>query len=147
MTESCGMCAVLPPELMQYGCVGLPMPSIEVKLIDVPDAGYSTKGKPSQGEVCIRGPSVIKGYYKRDDLNNDETIFTKDGWLRTGDVGQWNEDGTLTLIDRIKNLVKLQGGEVGTDFFLFVEPLVDLHILVYCSGAVRIDFQSVQLCA
>ncbi|KAG6871144.1 hypothetical protein C0995_007807, partial [Termitomyces sp. Mi166 len=47
----------------------------------------------------------------RPDLNEDETIFTKDGWLRTGDVGQWNPDGTLSLIDRIKNLVKLQHGE------------------------------------
>ncbi|KAH9957629.1 hypothetical protein BGW80DRAFT_1132302, partial [Lactifluus volemus] len=42
--------------------------------------------------------------------NNDETVFTKDGWLRTGDVGQWNKDGTMTLIDRY-NLIKLQGGE------------------------------------
>ncbi|KAH7928013.1 acetyl-CoA synthetase-like protein [Leucogyrophana mollusca] len=111
MTESCGMCAVLPPELMQYGCVGLPVPSIEVKFLDVPEAGYLSTNNPPQGEVCIRGPSVTKGYYKRDDLNKDETIFTKDGWLRTGDVGQWNPDGTLSLIDRIKNLVKLQGGE------------------------------------
>ncbi|KAG0702096.1 hypothetical protein DFH29DRAFT_982451 [Suillus ampliporus] len=82
MTESCGMCAILPPELMQYRSVGLP-----------------STNNPPQGEVCIRGPSVTKGYYKRDDLNNDESIFTKDGWLRTGDVGQ------------IKNLIKLQGGE------------------------------------
>ncbi|KAF8124305.1 hypothetical protein EV363DRAFT_1178170 [Boletus edulis] len=111
MTESCAMCALLPPELMQYGVVGLPVPCIEVKLIDVPEAGYKATGNPPQGEVCIRGPSVTKGYYKRPDLNEDETIFTTDGWLRTGDVGQWNPDGTLTLIDRIKNLVKLQGGE------------------------------------
>ncbi|EIW76882.1 long-chain-fatty-acid-CoA-ligase [Coniophora puteana RWD-64-598 SS2] len=111
MTESCGMCAVLPPELMQYGSVGLPMPSTEIKLADVPEAGYLSSNSPPQGEVCIRGPSVTKGYYKRDDLNDDESIFTKDGWLRTGDVGQFNADGTLTLIDRIKNLVKLQGGE------------------------------------
>ncbi|EPQ56009.1 long-chain-fatty-acid-CoA-ligase [Gloeophyllum trabeum ATCC 11539] len=111
MTESCGMCAILPPEFMQYGSVGLPVPSIEIKLLDVPEAGYRATNNPPQGEVCIRGPSVTKGYYKRDDLNNDETIFTKDGWLRTGDVGQWNKDGTLSLIDRIKNLVKLQGGE------------------------------------
>ncbi|KAJ8469511.1 hypothetical protein ONZ45_g16866 [Pleurotus djamor] len=111
MTESCGMCAILPPELMRYQSVGLPVPSIEVKLLDVPDAGYFSKNDPPQGEVCIRGPSVISGYFKRDDLNNDETIFTKDGWLRTGDVGQWNADGTLSLIDRIKNLVKLSGGE------------------------------------
>jgi long-chain acyl-CoA synthetase len=111
MTESGAMCAILPPELMQYGSVGLPVPCIEVKLLDVPDAGYSSSNNPPQGEVCIRGPAVTKGYFKRDDLNNDENIFTKDGWLRTGDVGQWNADGTLSLIDRIKNLVKLQGGE------------------------------------
>ncbi|KAG2145440.1 uncharacterized protein EDB93DRAFT_1241111 [Suillus bovinus] len=111
MTESCGMCAILPPELMQYRSVGLPVPSAEIKLLDVPEAGYKSTNNPPQGEVCIRGPSVTKGYYKRDDLNNDESIFTKDGWLRTGDVGQWNADGTLSLIDRIKNLIKLQGGE------------------------------------
>ncbi|TFY74088.1 hypothetical protein EWM64_g9924, partial [Hericium alpestre] len=111
MTESCGMCAILPPEVMQYSSVGLPSPSVEIKMLDVPEAGYLHTNDPPQGEVAIRGPSVTEGYYKRDDLNNDETIFTKDGFLRTGDVGQWNKDGTLSLIDRIKNLIKLQGGE------------------------------------
>ncbi|KAI0310605.1 acetyl-CoA synthetase-like protein [Amylostereum chailletii] len=111
MTESCGMCAILPPECMQYNSVGLPSPAVEIKLLDVAEAGYRAQGDPPQGEVLIRGPAVIKGYYKRDDLNNDPTIFTEDGWLRTGDVGQWNKDGTLSLIDRIKNLIKLQGGE------------------------------------
>ncbi|KAI5121463.1 hypothetical protein M0805_003920 [Coniferiporia weirii] len=111
MTESCGMCAILPPEFMQYGSVGAPVPSVEIKLLDVTEAGYYSTNERPQGEVLLRGPSVIKGYYKRDDLNNDESIFTKDGWLRTGDVGQWNPDGTLSLIDRIKNLIKLQGGE------------------------------------
>jgi long-chain acyl-CoA synthetase len=112
MTESCGMCAILPPELIRYDCVGLPVPSIEIKLLDVKDAGYFSTNTPPQGEVCIRGPSVTKGYFKRPDLNEDESIFTKDGWMRTGDVGQWNPDGTLSLIDRLKNLIKLQSGEV-----------------------------------
>ncbi|KAG5643653.1 hypothetical protein DXG03_000533 [Asterophora parasitica] len=111
MTESCGMCAILPPELMRYDSVGVPVPSIEVKLRDVAEAGYLSSNNPPQGEVCIRGPSVTSGYFKRPDLNSDETIFTKDGWMRTGDVGQWNPDGTLSLIDRIKNLIKLQSGE------------------------------------
>ncbi|KAI0263286.1 long-chain-fatty-acid-CoA-ligase [Gloeopeniophorella convolvens] len=111
MTETCGMCSITPPEVQQYGPVGLPSPSIEIKLLDVPEAGYFATGNPPQGEVLLRGPSVTSGYYKRDDLNNDESIFTKDGWLRTGDIGQWNKDGTLSVIDRIKNLVKLQGGE------------------------------------
>jgi long-chain acyl-CoA synthetase len=112
MTESCGMCAILPPELIRYDCVGLPVPSTEIKLLDVQDAGYFSTNTPPQGEVCIRGPSVTKGYFKRPDLNADETIFTKDGWMRTGDIGQWNADGTLSLIDRLKNLIKLQSGEV-----------------------------------
>ncbi|KAJ7161218.1 long-chain-fatty-acid-CoA-ligase [Mycena filopes] len=115
MTESCGMCAVMPPEVFRYDTVGLPMPSIEIKLRDVPEAGYFSCGREGateeRGEVCIRGPSVISGYYKRPDLNSDETIFAGDGWMRTGDVGRWNDDGTLSLIDRIKNLVKLAGGE------------------------------------
>jgi long-chain acyl-CoA synthetase len=109
MTESCGMCAILPPELKQNGVVGLPVPSVEIKMLDVPDAGYFVSN--GQGEVCIRGPSVTSGYYKRPDLNDDETVFTKDGWLRTGDIGQWNADGTLSLIDRLKNLIKLEHGE------------------------------------
>jgi len=104
MTESCGMCAILPPELHQYNSVGLPCPSLEVKLIDVPDANYLSSNPVEQGEIAIRGYSVVKGYYKRPDLNEDESIFTKDGWFRTGDVGQWNADGTLSVIDRYVSL-------------------------------------------
>ncbi|KAJ3732766.1 hypothetical protein DFJ43DRAFT_980842, partial [Lentinula guzmanii] len=51
-------------------------------------------------------------YYKRPDLNDDETVFIKYGWFRTGDVGQWNEDGVLSLIDRVKILANLQGGKM-----------------------------------
>ena len=100
MTETCGMCTVLLPEGFRYGSVGYIMPSVEVKLKDVPEAGYFHTNNPPQGEVLIRGPSVIKGYFKRDDLNSDPTIFAEDGWFRTGDVGQFNDDGSLTIIDR-----------------------------------------------
>lgn len=104
------MCAIVTPEYMQYGSVGVPVPSIEIKLVDVPDAGYFGTNSPPQGEIYIRGPSVTKGYFKREDLTKE--AITADGWLMTGDVGQWNTDGTLSVIDRKKNLVKLQGGEV-----------------------------------
>ena len=76
------------------------MPSIEIKLVDIPEAGDKATGDPPQGEICIRGPAVTRWYYKRPDLNEDETIFTKDGWSKTGDVGQWNPDGTLGLINQ-----------------------------------------------
>jgi long-chain acyl-CoA synthetase len=94
------MCTILPPDTVKFNCVGLPSPSIEIKFLDVPECGYLSTNNPPQGEVCLRGPSVIDGYYKRDDLNSDESIFTKDGWLRTGDIGQWNKDGTLSIVDR-----------------------------------------------
>ncbi|KAG0144613.1 hypothetical protein CROQUDRAFT_47089 [Cronartium quercuum f. sp. fusiforme G11] len=110
LTESCGMCAILPPNFMQYGAVGAPVPSIEVKLVDVPDANYFSTNTPfPQGEVWIRGPSVTKGYFKRDDVTKES--ITEDGWFKTGDIAQWNPDGTLAIIDRKKNLIKLAGGE------------------------------------
>lgn len=109
MTESSAMCALLTPKFFQYGCVGCPMPSVEVRLVDVAEAGYFANGNPPQGEICIRGPSVTQGYYKRPEITKES--ITPDGWLLTGDVGQWNPDGTLCIIDRKKNLVKLSGGE------------------------------------
>lgn len=109
MTESSAMCAVLTPEFFKYSCVGVPMPSVEIKLRDVPDANYLSTNNPPQGEVMLRGPSITKGYFKRPDVTAE--TLTEDGWLCTGDVGQWNADGTLSLIDRKKNLVKLSGGE------------------------------------
>lgn len=111
LTETCGMCSIQPPTRAGLNSVGIPMPSTEIKLLDVPEVGYKAQGNPPQGEICIRGPSVVSGYYKRPDLNNDTSIFTEDGWFRTGDVGQWNADGTLSIIDRVKNLVKLENGE------------------------------------
>ncbi|GAA6027858.1 hypothetical protein JCM8097_001751 [Rhodosporidiobolus ruineniae] len=109
MTESTAMCCLLPPEFHQYGVVGCPVPSNEIKLVDVEDAGYKSTNNPPQGEIWIRGPSVTKGYFKRDDLSKE--AWTEDGWFMSGDVGQWNKDGTLSVIDRKKNLVKLAGGE------------------------------------
>lgn len=109
MTESSAMCALMTPEFFCYGSVGCPMPSVEVRLVDVPEAGYFANKNPAQGEVWIRGPSVTQGYFKRPEIT--EEAITKDGWLRTGDIGQWDEQGTLSLIDRKKNLVKLSGGE------------------------------------
>ncbi|PWY99700.1 acetyl-CoA synthetase-like protein [Testicularia cyperi] len=108
LTESCGMTAILTPEFYSYGPSGGCVPSIEIKLRDVPDAGYFSTNNPPQGEVLIRGPSITKGYFKRDDVNKESF---EDGWFLTGDVGQWNANGTLQIIDRKKNLVKLSGGE------------------------------------
>ncbi|KAI8344331.1 hypothetical protein BC941DRAFT_408356 [Chlamydoabsidia padenii] len=110
MTESCGMSTVMAPEQFGYGHVGAPVPCCEIKLVDVPDANYFSTNYPKpQGEVWVRGPSITSGYWKREDVTK-ETI-SNDGWLQTGDIAEWNEDGTLGIIDRKKNLVKLSNGE------------------------------------
>lgn len=96
MTESCGMCAILPPEFMQYNVVGVPVPAVEIKLVDCPEANYKSSNNPSQGEIFIRGPSITKGYFKRPDV--DKEVFVGDGWFRTGDVGQWNVSSTFSVM-------------------------------------------------
>jgi len=90
------------------GSVGPPMPTTEVKLVDVPEMGYTTAANKS-GEVCTRSPCNFRGYHK----NAEETakVLEADGWLHTGDIGRWNADGTLSIIDRKKNIFKLSQGE------------------------------------
>lgn len=95
LTESCGMCAILPPDFFQYSAVGVPVPSVEVKLVDVPDANYYSTNDPPQGEVWIRGHSMTKGYFKREKETKES--FTEDGWFKTGDIAQWNKDGSASL--------------------------------------------------
>jgi long-chain acyl-CoA synthetase len=108
----------MTPENFHYGRVGAPVPCCEIKLVDVPDTEYKSTNKPKpQGEVWVRGPSITAGYWKRDD-ETAETVMP-DGWLRTGDVGELNKDGTLSIIDRAKNLVKLSNGEYSKFSFPF----------------------------
>ncbi|KAG0320087.1 long-chain fatty acid-CoA ligase [Linnemannia gamsii] len=129
MTESCGMCAILTPEVFNYNRVGSPVPCTEVKLVDVPDAGYFSTDLPRpRGEVCIRGPSITAGYFK----NPEETsaTLTADRWLKTGDIGEWHPDGTISIIDRKKNLVKLSHGE-----YIALEKLESVYkSTAYCNN-------------
>ncbi|KAI9226754.1 MAG: hypothetical protein DHS80DRAFT_18236 [Piptocephalis tieghemiana] len=110
LTETCGMCTILPPEAFQLGRTGTPVPCNEVKLVDCPDAGYTSADKPyPRGEIWIRGTSVTQGYYQMEQETKDS--FTEDGWFKTGDIGSFDDDGLLSIIDRKKNLVKLANGE------------------------------------
>ncbi|KAL9646406.1 hypothetical protein ABK040_007058 [Willaertia magna] len=89
--------------------IGAALGAFEVKLISVPDMGYSATDNPPKGELAIRGNSVSAGYYKQPEKTKES--YLPDGWFLTGDIAQFNEDGTISIIDRKKNLVKLAQGE------------------------------------
>ena len=98
LTECSPVVSVVPlqPKLFRAGCVGKILPSIQVKLEE-------------DGEILVKGPNVMVGYYK----NNEETalMFTTDGWLKTGDIGEFTSDGFLKITDRKKELFKTSGGK------------------------------------
>ncbi|PWA00512.1 hypothetical protein BB558_003423 [Smittium angustum] len=135
MTESCGVIAIQKFETFGLKKTGPTLPSLEVKLFSVPEAGYQSEN--NQGEVWVRGPSVSSGY-----LSNPpdvEKTFTSDGWLRTGDIGEWSDDGQLKIIDRLKNLVKLLNGE-----YIALEQLESAYIASPYTQNICIQAQSDQ---
>lgn len=92
------------------GHVGVPVPCCALKLVDVPELNYFARD--NAGEICIRGPNVTRGYY----MNPEATAeaIDSDGWLHTGDIGVWEEAGTLRVVDRKKNIFKLAQVSIGT---------------------------------
>lgn len=110
MTETSAVSALTCPADITSGQIGVPAPCIEMKLVDIPEMGYTSKDEPHpRGEIWIRGPSCFSGYYK-DEHNTRETM-TEDGWIITGDVGEWDGQGRMSIIDRKKSLFKLAQGE------------------------------------
>merc|ERR1740123_1561050 len=93
---------------LTLGNVGVPLAGVDVRLEDIGEMGYLSSDVNPRGEICIRGPSVMMGYLKNEKGTN-ETIV--DGWLHTGDVGRINPNGTVSIIDRKKNLFKTSLGE------------------------------------
>ncbi|KAI9704793.1 MAG: long-chain fatty acid-CoA ligase [Candelina mexicana] len=110
LTETSATGALMDPMEWTDEALGTIPASIEIKLKDFPDAGYYATNKPHpQGEIWIRGDSVTVGYYNND--KETEEAITSDGWFMTGDIGEFDNNGHLKIIDRKKNLVKTLNGE------------------------------------
>jgi long-chain acyl-CoA synthetase len=113
LTEGWGMsetspCGTFTPRSgpLKTGSCGLPAPRIEIKFIDVADPQREVK-LGERGEICIKGPNVMKGYWKKPEATANST--TADGFFRTGDVGTMDEDGFVYIVDRTKDML-LSGG-------------------------------------
>ncbi|KFV82204.1 Long-chain-fatty-acid--CoA ligase 1 [Struthio camelus australis] len=128
-TECTAGCSLSLPGDWTAGHVGAPMPCNIIKLVDVEEMNYlAVKG---EGEVCVKGPNVFRGYLK--DPEKTAEALDKDGWLHTGDIGKWLPNGTLKIIDRKKHIFKLAQGEYIApekieNVYLRSEPLAQVFV-------------------
>ncbi|MBN2283377.1 MAG: long-chain fatty acid--CoA ligase [Deltaproteobacteria bacterium] len=90
---------------VKLGTVGVPLPNTDMKIVDV-ETGTKELPAGEHGEICIKGPQVMKGYYKKPE---ETERALRDGWFYLGDIGFFDEDGYLTISDRKKDLIVASG--------------------------------------
>lgn len=125
ITEGYGLTEASPTltlnrhDAFRFDSVGKPLPSVQIKLAD-------------DGEILAKGPNVFAGYHK--DPEATAGVFTEDGWLKTGDVGRWTDDGFLQIIDRKKEILVTAGGKnippANIEVRFQDSPLI-AHLVVY----------------
>ncbi len=107
MTETSPVVSINPMNAIQIGTIGLPIPSTLIKTID-DDGNDLPLGEP--GELCVKGPQVMKGYWQRPD--ETAKTMTEDDWIKTGDVAVIQEDGYVRIVDRKKDMILVSGFNV-----------------------------------
>ncbi|MHA1284460.1 MAG: AMP-binding protein [Promethearchaeota archaeon] len=130
MTETSPLTVMNPSKgKKKLGHIGLPILNTDIKLVD-PDTGEEV-GIGQAGEICIKGPQVMKGYFNKPD--ETEKVFDKDGYLHTGDVAIFDEEGYLRIVDRTKDMIIVSGFKVFSskvEDILTKHPAIDLIALI-----------------
>lgn len=108
LTECSPLVAAYPYDLKDYnGSIGLPVPSTDVRIVD--DEG-KVLDNSEIGELQVRGPQVMRGYWQRPEATKE--VITEDGWLSTGDIVKFDDDGFLHIVDRKKDMILVSGFNV-----------------------------------
>ena len=126
-TESSPIIAVNMPWANKAGTVGRPIPDVRVRIVD-PNTSQDLP-PDTTGEIWVSGPNVMKGYHNRPE--ETEKAITKDGWLRTGDMGELTPDGYIRITGRLREMIKVAGEMV---FPAEVEHALLTHAAVFESG-------------
>lgn len=131
LSETTAPTHINPPHRPKYGTVGLPLPLTDARIVDVND-GATELGIGQSGEIAVRGPQVMKGYWRNPDATR--RAF-RDGWFLTGDIGRVDEDGYFSIEERKKDMLKVSGFAV---FPAEVEAIMYRHPAIAEVGVVGV---------
>ena len=132
LTEASPAVTMNPYDLKEYnGTIGLPIPNTEISIQD--DDGNHL-GIEEAGELCVRGPQVMQGYWNRPE--ETKNTISEDGWLKTGDIAMVSEDGFVRIVDRKKDMILVSGFNVYPNE---IENVVQSHAGVLEVAAVGVD--------
>ncbi|MCP4131659.1 MAG: long-chain fatty acid--CoA ligase, partial [bacterium] len=127
LVEAYGMTETSPLTIMnptkgkkKLGCIGVPLPNTDIKLLDPATGKEVSQGEP--GEICVKGPQVMKGYYKQP--QETSMAIDTDGYMHTGDVAIQDEEGYLRIVDRTKDMINVSGFKV---FSKKIEEILTAH--------------------
>ena len=132
LTECSPLVSVCPYDLVDYnGSIGLPVCSTEIRLVD--DEGNQVTERGAPGEMQVRGPQVMTGYWQRPEATAE--VLDDAGWLRTGDIAVIDEDGFVRIVDRKKDLIIVSGFNVYPNE---IEEVVMAHPKVASCAAIGV---------